>query len=447
MSRFIVLLIILLFFVPSISRAAPLHKTFKSAVPNKTVKPPVSQLFNVTLDNVKFTDLIRLTIGDILKVSFVLDKDVSDSADLVSVNWINVDKDQVYGLVSSLSSSRGFAISNKFGVLYFDLAKFKPSSTEIVIYRPKFRPTGYLLDLVTSVFTDVKSTLKRGVANPQSQPGSQPVASSGSASAPAQSLPSVNSASAPTSVLSNLDRPNTDTIVLEVPLGEVEKVNKLLSDLDVPVGEVLIHAVVYEVSTTKGQGGALALVSNVLKQGVGSNIGTVIGSGNSLSIGTGQFALVLSALDADSRFKTITRPSVRVRSGSQAKFTVGQSVPVLGSVTLNSTGSPTQSINYQSSGDIMTVTPDVHSSVIDLDITQEISSFVATTTGVNGSPTLMNRSVVSSLSVKSGEMVVIAGLTVATTNHTGNKLFGFNLAHEDDNNDTEIVVLLQIQKL
>ena len=89
----------------------------------------------------------------------------------------------------------------------------------------------------------------------------------------------------------------------------------------------------------------------------------------------------------------------------------------------------------------------MHQSIIDLDISQEISSFVVTTTGVNGSPTLQNRSLTSSLSLKSGDMIAIGGLNVSQRNHTSNRLFGFNIAHEDDNTETEIVVMLQAVKI
>lgn len=101
---------------------------------------------------------------------------------------------------------------------------------------------------------------------------------------------------------------------------------------------------------------------------------------------------------------------VRVRSGAQARFSVGQDVPVLGQATLDKNGNPVQSVDYRQSGVILTVTPDIHESIIDLDISQELSSFVATTTDVNNSPTLLKRTVNSKLSIRSGEVVIFAGL-------------------------------------
>ncbi len=410
MKDIIVLLFVLvLFFLPSVSR---------------------SEDFTVNVDNVKFPDLVRVAYGDILKRSYVLDKDVNDSSDLVSVHWNKVTPQQIEALMYELTRSRGFAVSDKAGALYFEISKYIRQTTETLIYKPNYRPSRYLSDLVSSL-TSASPATKRAVANPISQSVSQ----------------SAQDLSPPASAAAQLDRANADTIVLNVPLGDSEKVRKLLSDLDTPVGEVMVRAAVYEVSQTKGQGGALVLVSNLLHTGTPTAVGVPVSGGNNISLGTGAFSVVLSTLDADSRFKTITRPSVRVRSGSQAKFTVGQSVPVLGNATLDKNGNPVQSVNYQPSGDILTVTPDVHGQVIDLEIDQEVSSFVSTTTGVNNSPTLQNRSVVSSLSVKSGELISIGGLTTSQTDHGASRLFGFNLAHSDDNTESEIVVLLTVEKL
>lgn len=129
-----------------------------------------------------------------------------------------------------------------------------------------------------------------------------------------------------------------------------------------------------------------------------------------VSFAVGGLDVLLSLLDQDSRFKTISRPMVRVRSGAQARFSVGQDVPVLGQATLDKNGNPVQAVEYKQSGVILTVTPDIRENVVDLDISQELSSFVTTTNGVNGSPTLLKRTVNSKLSIKSGEVVIFADL-------------------------------------
>jgi general secretion pathway protein D len=84
---------------------------------------------------------------------------------------------------------------------------------------------------------------------------------------------------------------------------------------------------------------------------------------------------------------------------------------------------PVQSVDYRQSGVILTVTPDIHESIIDLDISQELSSFVATTTGINNSPTLLKRTVNSRLSIRSGEVVIFAGLNETKSDQTQSRFF------------------------
>ncbi len=59
---------------------------------------------------------------------------------------------------------------------------------------------------------------------------------------------------------------------------------------------------------------------------------------------------------------------------------------------------------------IFNLSPVVRDSVVDLRVSQEVSNFVVTNTGVNGSPTKIVREVNTELSMNNGEIVVIGGL-------------------------------------
>jgi general secretion pathway protein D len=78
--------------------------------------------------------------------------------------------------------------------------------------------------------------------------------------------------------------------------------------------------------------------------------------------------LIYSALSTDSRFKVVSTPSLRVRSGATGSFTVEQDAPVLGAVNYQATGVPVQSIEYKSSGVIFNLSPMVHENIIDLNV-------------------------------------------------------------------------------
>ena len=68
-------------------------------------------------------------------------------------------------------------------------------------------------------------------------------------------------------------------------------------------------------------------------------------------------------------------------------------------------------MDYRSSGVILDLRPVVRDQGIDLTVFQQISSFAATTTGVNTSPTLQKREITTTVGVRDGEMVVLGGLS------------------------------------
>lgn len=173
-------------------------------------------------------------------------------------------------------------------------------------------------------------------------------------------------------------------------------------------------------------------------------------SGNSLTLRTGALDTVLSALSTDSRFRTVTTPSLRVRSGGDARFSVGSDVPVLGSVQLDKNGNPIQSVEYKPSGTIFQVKPTVRESSIDLDILQQISNFVQTTTGVNNSPTLQKRELKTVVTAKDGDLLVLGGLD---QDKDGSDSSGVSFLPDwlrsrgSEKSKTQILLVLQVQRL
>ena len=86
-------------------------------------------------------------------------------------------------------------------------------------------------------------------------------------------------------------------------------------------------------------------------------------------------------------------------------------------LTQNS-NTPVQSIQYRSSGVIFEIQPTVKGNSIDLKIQQQLSNFVKTETGVNNTPTLIKRDLVTDVTVKNGEVIVLGGLAQDKDNKT-----------------------------
>ena len=118
------------------------------------------------------------------------------------------------------------------------------------------------------------------------------------------------------------------------------------------------------------------------------SIGYESGFDNFVRFKTGSLDALYELFRTDSRFHVVSSPRLRVSNGAKAAFSVGAEVPVLGQVSY-SDNKPVQSIEYRSSGVILSVQPEIRQDLIELNIDQQISNFAKTETGVNNSPTLI----------------------------------------------------------
>lgn len=150
----------------------------------------------------------------------------------------------------------------------------------------------------------------------------------------------------------------------------------------------------------------------------GTGAGTAASNGLTYLLDVaGQNRAALTAFADDNRVSILSTPRLLVKSGSEANFDVGTEVPT---VTMSTTSNQQsegntnllQSIQYRKTGVILQIKPTVYSDDrIDLDITQEVSE--AMPLGDNAtanSPSIFNRSVTTSLSLRDGGSVVLGGL-------------------------------------
>lgn len=129
--------------------------------------------------------------------------------------------------------------------------------------------------------------------------------------------------------------------------------------------------------------------------------------------------LVLSALENETDVEIISTPSLTVLDNQTAKLQVGDQVPIA-TRTATSVESDTapvvNSIELKDTGIILSVTPRVNASgVVVLDIIQEASDVVPTTTSDIDSPTIRQRKIESAVAVPNGYSVILGGL-ISTAN-------------------------------
>ena len=125
--------------------------------------------------------------------------------------------------------------------------------------------------------------------------------------------------------------------------------------------------------------------------------------------------LILDALHAVTSVKVLSNPSLVVIDNQPAILQVGDQVPVsTGSATVLTTSNTiVNTIDYRDTGIILRVVPRVNvNGIVRLDIEQEISNVTPTSgnTATNLTPTVSQRRVKSSVSVTTGQTVLLAGL-------------------------------------
>jgi general secretion pathway protein D len=163
-------------------------------------------------------------------------------------------------------------------------------------------------------------------------------------------------------------------------------------------------------SSSSGATGTTATTSTSSLSNATLN-GTTVGIGRLKASGV-NFALMLRALQGDSRTNILGTPSVVTRNNQEAKMEVAQEVPFLTGQysTTNGTGSAFQTIQREEVGTILTVTPTIsEGDTVLLKLQVESSSLAASSQGAVDLIT-NKRAITTSVLIKDSGTLVLGGL-------------------------------------
>jgi type II secretory pathway component GspD/PulD (secretin) len=382
--------------------------------------------------SIEVSAAISLYLKEISKQPYMLCNDVLTDTRKVSIRASG--KTLTGPLFDSLLADHGFEAIEQRGVLVVcKKANEAADHPEPFLYKVKHRDPAYLIDLLSPLVKGAFAN-KRISSGAALTVGGNKIGGSDNASQPAL----LN-----TSYKASLD---DDFIIFVGSTNEVEKLSNLLAQIDVPSGEVVIKAFMYEVGSSDDKSSSLGLVLSALGGRLGAEIGTNT-LGNFLNLKTTSIDLVASALKSDSRFKIVTSPYQRVRSGKTARFVSGSQVSILGAIVNNQNGSTQQSFDRVESGTILEISPTVRADAIDLDLFQQVSSFV--NVGGTSQPTLNKRELRTSLTVGDGEVVVIAGLedSKQDNSNSGLPFLPFSLTKSRSFSKSQLVLVLEVTKV
>ncbi|MFC5343998.1 secretin N-terminal domain-containing protein [Brevundimonas staleyi] len=213
--------------------------------------------------------------------------------------------------------------------------------------------------------------------------------------------------------------PTGNRILFTGTASDYAQLRTLLQTLDVPAPQVVIEVMIAEVTLTDGTDIGVELFGRATRgDGVwsGGTEGLNIGGDGLLATFVGpDFRAAINASASNNKVNILQRPQLVTRSGGSARFQVGTDVPILASQRATNTaigGGGTdvlQNIQYRQTGVILDLKPTVYGDRVDIQISQEISSAGAAPAGI-ASPTILNRSLTTQISIADGLTGVLGGL-------------------------------------
>jgi general secretion pathway protein D len=224
-----------------------------------------------------------------------------------------------------------------------------------------------------------------------------------------------------------------NSLVISATRNQYDKILRILGRLDAMPTQVLLETVIAEVTLNNelrfgvqwflkngraqfnnvqgdvvGSGGRGAGTEALLKAAVGGV------PGFNYLLNASDFNVVLNALQGVTRVNVISSPNITVLDNRTAKLQVGDQVPIVqqtGQSALSTNAPILNQIEMKDTGVILSVTPRVNKNgLVVLDINQEVSDVVKTTTSNINSPTIRQRRVATSVAVNDGHSLAIGGM-------------------------------------
>ena len=242
-----------------------------------------------------------------------------------------------------------------------------------------------------------------------------------------------------------VDESNNALVIAASP-SVLREIRAIIVQLDIRKPQVLIEAVIAEVSRDQAQrlsaqlvyadqqaGGYLTQFDNLLATiiGVGSREiastsdtataslnamqGAAIGGGDFDSVDGSGFGLLIQALETDTSTRVLSTPSIVTLDNEEGYIAVGTEVPfITGSFTSsnNNASNPFQTIERETVGIELTVTPQVsEGNLVRLTIEQKSSSLLATPAQLGTADVVTaEREITTNVLVEDGQFLILGGL-------------------------------------
>jgi general secretion pathway protein D len=252
---------------------------------------------------------------------------------------------------------------------------------------------------------------------------------------------------------------NNSLLILASP-SEFAVIDAALKKLDVLPIEVLIEASIAEVTLTDDlryglQWSYQTPHGPLVYSETNGSVSQQFPGLSFLYTANANISAVLNAMESLTKVHVLSAPKLVVLNNHEAALQVGDQVPIVTQSAVSTVGqnSPiVNSVDLKDTGVILRVTPRANvSGRVVLEVTQEVSDVVPTTTSSINSPTIQQRKFSSVVAVRDGETIALGGLIQDSKTRTSSGIpllrripvIG-NLFGSDEHNTTrtELIVLI-----
>ncbi len=288
------------------------------------------------------------------------------------------------------------------------------------ITRPEIDSTNPASNLVPSRSGSNTSTLSTQSTTPSSNPGA------GAAAAPNTTGAATQSEGSTKPTVQIIAEPNTNSIIINAPVSLIRILKVVIRQLDIRPAQLLIEALVAEVNEADIKSLGIEWGSNQ-QTGVPGNFRpgfAIINSKTSIK----DFQTEIFALAQQHKANILSTPSVVVLDNRQAKILVGKQVSVASTTYPNNAGGTTTASPYVTFDRInvalhLYVRPQItRGRGIQLQIDEGNDTIDPGSVLNSTTPTFDISSIVTSVHIESGDIVVLGGLIQNSLGNDNNKI-------------------------
>jgi len=243
----------------------------------------------------------------------------------------------------------------------------------------------------------------------------------------------------PASKLSIIANKETNSLIITATMEEFREILRIIKELDIVREQVLIEALILEVSAERGWGlgidwmlgdqsgnhlfGGSSLMGAIPDYSTpsslsGKKVAIPLSQGFQLGYLSDRSVLgfvLLNASGTDKNFNILSTPQILTVDNQEAELNVGEEIPVPTTNRISDTGTQFYTYEYKTVGVKLKITPHItKKEKITLDFYLEVNSVLGQTTILEGGsiipPKLGKRDFNTKISVRDGTTIVVGGL-------------------------------------